>query len=64
LYNDFAGDTINTMATREESVPAAELHFEGDSREVLASFPDDVKRLLGFSLRQTRQTAIAGAEKS
>lgn len=37
---------------REESPPAAELHFEGDSLEVLSSFPDEVKRSLGFSLRQ------------
>jgi phage-related protein len=40
------------MAMREESPPAAELHFEGDSLEVLSSFPDEVKRSLGFSLRQ------------
>ena len=30
----------------------AEVHFEGDSLEVLAGFPDEVKRALGFSLRQ------------
>ena len=41
-----------TMALREESPETAELHFEGDSLEVLSSFPDDVKRALGFSLRQ------------
>jgi phage-related protein len=40
------------MALREESQKAAELHFEGDSLEVLSSFPDEVKRALGFSLRQ------------
>jgi phage-related protein len=41
------------MASSEESSPpAAELHFEGDSLEVLSGFPDDVKRSLGFSLRQ------------
>src|SRR5260370_34771596 len=40
------------MAPREESPSAAELHFEGDSLEVLSSFPDEVKRPLGFSLRQ------------
>ena len=40
------------MALREESQEAAELHFEGDSLEVLSSFPDEVKRALGFSLRQ------------
>ena len=35
---------------REDS--AAEIHFEGDSLEVLSTFPDEVKRALGFSLRQ------------
>jgi phage-related protein len=40
------------MAPREEATSAAELHFEGDSLEVLSSFPDEVKRALGFSLRQ------------
>jgi len=32
--------------------PQAELHFEGDSLEVLSSFPEEIKRKLGFSLRQ------------
>ena len=40
------------MALRVESPSAAELHFEGDSLEVLSRFPDDVKRSLGFSFRQ------------
>jgi phage-related protein len=40
------------MASREEAPAAAELHFEGDSLEVLSSFPDEFKRALGFSLRQ------------
>lgn len=31
---------------------AAEIHFEGDSLEVLSGFPDEIKRALGFSLRQ------------
>ncbi len=39
------------MVSREEQ-RQAELHFEGDSLEVLSSFPDEVKRSLGFSLRQ------------
>jgi phage-related protein len=30
----------------------AQIHFEGDSLEVLSSFPDEIKRALGFSLRQ------------
>jgi hypothetical protein len=44
--------TIHVMASREEAPSAAELHFEGDSLEVLSSFPDEVKWALGFSLRQ------------
>jgi phage-related protein len=52
LYKRIDCDTIKSMAMREESPPAAELHFEGDSLEVLSSFPDEVKRSLGFSLRQ------------
>jgi phage-related protein len=39
------------MASKEET-EQAELHFEGDSLEVLSSFPDEIKRKLGFSLRQ------------
>src|SRR5271156_3471549 len=40
------------MAHREEFPSPAELHFEGGSLEVLSGFPDEVKRALGFSLRQ------------
>ena len=40
------------MARRGKSLLAAEVHFEGDSLEVLSNFPDEVKRSLGFSLRQ------------
>ncbi len=40
------------MALKEGTPPDAELHFEGDSLEVLSSFPDHFKRSLGFSLRQ------------
>jgi len=36
----------------DKEPPQAELHFEGDSLEVLSSFPDEIKRKLGFSLRQ------------
>lgn len=39
------------MVSREEQ-QQAELHFEGDSLKVLSSFPDEIKRSLGFSLRQ------------
>lgn len=39
------------MAAKDEP-RQAELHFEGDSLEVLSGFPDEIKRSLGFSLRQ------------
>lgn len=40
------------MASAQKLHPVAEIHFEGDSLEVLSGFPDEVKRTLGFSLRQ------------
>ncbi len=40
------------MAPRQAPAQAAEIHFEGDSLEVLSSFPDEIKGVLGFSLRQ------------
>ena len=52
MYNRVDCATIGVMVSREEAPSAAELHFEGDSLEVLSSFPDEVKRALGFSLRQ------------
>jgi phage-related protein len=39
------------MASEKEP-QQAELHFEGDSLDVLSRFPDEIKRQLGFSLRQ------------
>ena len=35
-----------------ETRPPARIAWEGDSKQVLSSFPDDVKGTLGFSLRQ------------
>lgn len=40
------------MVPREEFQQAAEVHFEGDSLEVLSAFPSEVKQALGFALRQ------------
>jgi phage-related protein len=40
------------MASAEQSGQITEIHFEGDSLEVLSGFPDEIKRVLGFSLRQ------------
>jgi phage-related protein len=39
------------MASKLEPAQA-QLHFEGDSLEVLSSFPVEIKRAFGFSLRQ------------
>jgi phage-related protein len=39
------------MKDRSEHQPA-KIEWEGDSKEVLSSFPNDVKATLGFSLRQ------------
>ncbi len=35
-----------------EKRPPARIAWEGDSKQVLSSFPDEVKATLGFSLRQ------------
>lgn len=40
------------MASKDESPPPAEVHFEGDSLEILSAFPSTVKHVLGFALRQ------------
>lgn len=40
------------MAEPPESRQPAAIHFEGDSLEVLSGFPDEIRRVLGFSLRQ------------
>ena len=36
----------------DNSAPAAEVHFEGDSLEILSTFPAAIKRNLGFALRE------------
>ena len=40
------------MIAQDESPQPAEVHFEGDSLEVLSAFPSPIKHLLGFALRQ------------
>ena len=52
------------MAPKVEAASVDELHFEGDSLEVLSGFPDEVKRALGFSLRQLQigRADIANAQ--
>ena len=43
------------MSQSDERQELAAIHWEGDSREVLASFPDDVKANLGFALFELQQ---------
>lgn len=40
------------MRRQDEPPQPAEVHFEGDSLEVLSAFPSPIKHLLGFALRQ------------
>ena len=40
------------MIPKNEPPQPAEVHFEGDSLEVLSAFPPPIKHLLGFALRQ------------
>ena len=50
------------MSRRKGERYLAEIHWEGDSKEVLASFPEQVRGDLGFALyelQQGRQPAIA-----
>jgi phage-related protein len=39
------------MTPKASELSQAELHFEGDSLEILSTFPYEVKQSLGFSLR-------------
>ena len=50
------------MTPREEVQGIVEVHFEGDSLEVLSGFPDEVKRALGFSLRQLQIGRLATSQ--
>lgn len=43
------------MGDEAERPKEAVVFWEGDSREVLRGFPDDVKQNLGFQLRQLQQ---------
>jgi hypothetical protein len=42
------------MKSGQES-KAASIEREGDSKEILSNFPDEVKATLGFSLRQIQK---------
>ena len=40
------------MPSRENNPRTAEVHFEGDSLEVLSTFPSAVRQAIGFALRE------------
>jgi len=40
---------------REEEPQAAEIHWEGDAREILAGFPESVRAEFGYSLWQLQE---------
>jgi phage-related protein len=40
----------------------AEIHWEGDSKEVLSGFPADVKLTLGYSLRRLQSGELPACE--
>jgi phage-related protein len=50
------------MKTRHEPGPAV-IAWEGDSKEVLSHFPDEVKATLGFSLRQIQNGRLPVCER-
>lgn len=43
------------MVISAELEPFAEIHFEGDSKDVLSGFPTAMKATLGFALRQIQK---------
>ena len=43
------------MSYQVEGLPYATVVWEGDSREVLQTFPEDVRQNLGFQLGQLQQ---------
>ena len=43
------------MKSEDDSPRLAEIHWEGDSKEVLASFPEQVRGDLGFALYELQQ---------
>lgn len=49
------------MKARHDPGPAA-IAWEGDSKEVLSHFPDEVKATLGFSLRQIQNGRLPVCE--
>jgi phage-related protein len=46
------------VSDAKEKHPDAHIHWEGDSKDVISSFPDEVKFGLGFELRKLQQGEI------
>jgi len=46
----------------EEPRTPAEIHWEGDSKEILSTFPREVKLSLGYSLRRLQNEGVPACE--
>lgn len=47
---------------KQASKTPAEIHWEGDSKEVLSAFPYDVKLALGYSLRRLQNGQLPACD--
>ena len=52
----------NRISAKDVRRTAAEIHWEGDSKEVLSGFPSDVKLGLGYSLRRLHNGEFPACE--
>lgn len=49
------------MPKADEGSQLADIHWEGNSKEILAGFPDSIRADLGFSLWQLQQGRMPGS---
>ena len=52
----------NDITVKDVRRTPAEIHWEGDSKEVLSGFPKDVKLSLGYSLRRLQNGEFPACE--
>ena len=52
----------NDITVKDVRRAPAEIHWEGDSKEVLSGFPRDVKLSLGYSLRRLQNGEFPACE--
>ncbi len=52
----------NDLIVKDVVRAPAEIHWEGDSKEVLSGFPKDVKLSLGYSLRRLQRGEFPACE--